>query len=100
MGASEQQTLDVRLLSVAVGVDTPVTITSSDSAVANVQGPVTIAAGEQVATLTITTGATGEATLTLRVVGEVRQITVFVGSPPPGRVPAIVAPMIAVDVNE
>ncbi|MBW2388806.1 MAG: Ig-like domain-containing protein [Deltaproteobacteria bacterium] len=100
MGASEQQTLDVRLLSVAVGVDTPVTITSSDSAVANVQGPVTIAAGEQVAPLTITTGATGEATLTLRVGSEIRQITVFVGTPPSGRVPAIVAPMIAVDVNE
>jgi len=41
----------------------------------------------------------GEATLTLRIGSEVRQLTVVVGAPTPGRLPAIVAPIVGVEVN-
>ena len=47
----------VNLLSTPAAADTPVTVTSSNPQVASVSGAVTIAAGSQVATVTVTTGA-------------------------------------------
>jgi len=100
LGASDQQTVEVRLLTAAVGVATPVSVTSSDPVMVGVDEPVVIEAGDRVATLTITTGPTeGEAALTLRIGSEVREVTVFVGAPPPGRLPAIVAPVVGVEVT-
>jgi hypothetical protein len=97
---NSQQSLTVRLLSSPAAEETPVAVTSSDPAVADVIGQVVIPAGEQVATLTIETGEAGEATLTLRAGEEVRELTVFVGIPPPGRVPPIVAPIVGIEVEE
>ena len=96
LSAAAQRTVALRLLTAPVAADTVVTVTSSDPGVAEVLGSVTIAAGEQVAPLTLVTGAAGEATLTLRIGSEVRQVTVFVGTPPPGRVPAILAARVGV----
>jgi hypothetical protein len=97
---NSEQTLSVRLLSEPAGEDTPVAVTSSNPAVAEVLGEVVIPAGEQVATLTIKTGDPGEATLLLRAGEEVRELTVFVGPPPPGRVPPILAPIVGIEVEE
>ena len=97
---NSQQALTVRLLSEPATEETPVAVTSSDPAVADVLGQVVIPAGEQVATFEITTGEAGEATLTFRAGMEVRELTVFVGTPPPGRVPPIVAPIVGIEVEE
>jgi hypothetical protein len=96
--ASGQQTLTVPLLPTPATVDTPVTVTSSDPAVATVVGAVVVRAGSQTATLTITTGTAGTALLTLRAGTEVRGLTVIVGTPPPGTVPPVVAPPVEVTV--
>ncbi|MEE9533331.1 MAG: hypothetical protein V3W06_02850, partial [Acidimicrobiia bacterium] len=97
---NSQQTLTVRLLPSPAAEETQVAVTSSDPNVADVLGQVVIPAGEQVATFEITTGEAGEATLTLRAGTEVRELTVFVGPPPPGRVPPIVAPIVGIEVEE
>ncbi|PYN29444.1 MAG: hypothetical protein DMD98_21135 [Candidatus Rokuibacteriota bacterium] len=74
------------------------TVTSTDPAVATVVGAVVVSAGSQTATLTITTGTTGTALLTLQAGTEVRGLTVIVGTPPAGSVPPIIAPPVEVTV--
>src|SRR5439155_954305 len=96
--ASGQQTATVPLLPTPASVDTPVTVTSTDPAVATVLGTVVVRAGSQTATLTVTTGTAGTALLTLRAGTEVRGLTVIVGTPPAGSVPPIVAPPVEVTV--
>jgi hypothetical protein len=86
-----QSTVGIRLLSSPSTVDVPVTVTSSDPAVASVQGSVVIPAGSQLATLAIVTGAAGTATLRLTMNGVVRELTVIVGAPPAGSVPPVLA---------
>jgi hypothetical protein len=97
---SGEQTVTLRLLSSPATADTLVTVSSSNPAVATVEGSVLIPAGEQVAELTITTGVEGEAVLTLRSGTEVWELTVIVGTPPPGSVPPILAPPVGVEVGE
>src|SRR5439155_1179080 len=97
---SGQQTLTVPLLSTPATADTPVTVRSSDPAVASVVGSVVIPAGGQVATLTITTGTRGIAFLTMTAGAEVRELTVIVGTPPPATVPPVVAPPVQIDVAQ
>src|SRR5439155_18313 len=87
-----QQTLIVPLLPTPATTDTPVTVRSSDPAIASVVGSVVIPAGSQVATLTVATGTQGIAFLTMTAGGQVRELTVIVGTPPAGSVPPIVAP--------
>src|SRR5207247_1243661 len=89
--ASGQQTLTVPLLPTPATIDTPVTVTSSDPAVATVLGTVVVPAGSQTATLTITTGTAGTALLILQAGTEVRGLTVIVGPPPAGSVPPSMA---------
>ena len=69
------------LTSEPVGAATPVTVTTSDAAVASLEGAVVIPAGQRSASITVRTGVAGTATLTFRVDGEVRQFTVIVGQP-------------------
>jgi len=57
-----------------------------------------VAAGSQVATVTLATGAQGTATLTFNAGGEVRQLTVVVGTPAPGTEPLVVARPVGVVV--
>src|SRR5439155_22463511 len=96
--ASGQQTATVPLLPTPASVDTPVTVTSTDPAVATVLGTVVVRAGSQTATLTVTIGTAGTALLTLRAGTEVRGLTVIVGTPPAGSVPPIIAPPAGVVV--
>jgi hypothetical protein len=90
-----QSAVGVRLLSTPAAADLPVIVTSSDANVASVQGPVVIPAGSQTATLTITTGAAGSATLRIDINGVRRELTVFVGTPPAGSVPPVLASPVA-----
>jgi hypothetical protein len=94
-----QRALTVQLLSAPATGVTTVSVTSSNPAVARVDAPVTIAAGDQVSAVTIVTGIAGTATLTFRAGGEVRQITVVVGAPPADAAGPIVAPPVGVFVN-
>jgi hypothetical protein len=86
-----QRTIALSLLSAPAAADTPVTITTTNAAVASVAGVVTIPQGGQTATAVITTGVAGVATLTFRAGNEVVQLTVVVGTPAPGSVPPILA---------
>jgi hypothetical protein len=95
-----EQTITVRLLINPAPLDLPVTVTSSDPAVADVTGLVEVSAGERVATLTIVTGLPGEAILSLRVGAEVREFSLFVGAPPADGVPPVPAPIVGVEVSE
>ncbi|PYM68400.1 MAG: hypothetical protein DME11_00525 [Candidatus Rokuibacteriota bacterium] len=97
---SGQQTLTVPLLPTPATADTPVTVRSSDPAIASVVGSVVIPAGSQVATMTIATGTQGIAFLTMTAEGEVRELTVIVGTPPPATVPPVVAPPVQIDVAQ
>ena len=78
------------------GVDTIVTIATSNPNVASAPAVVTIPAGQVAATFGVSTGAQGVATLTIEVDGEKRDLTVVVGTPPAGMVPAIVAPVVGI----
>jgi len=95
-----QQTLIVPLLPTPATTDASVTVRSSDPAIASVVGSVVIPAGSQVATLTVATGTQGIAFLTMAAGGQVRELTVIVGTPPPGTVPPIVAPPVQIGVAQ
>ncbi len=73
-------------------VDTPVTVTSSDTSVASFLAGVTIPVGGRDVELVVLTGDPGQAVLTLRGGGIVRELTVFVGEPAPGSLSPILAP--------
>jgi len=93
---SGQRTVTAQLLSAPASTPIAVIVTSTNPAVARVEGPVSIAAGSQTAALTIVTGAEGTAVLTLRAGSELRQITVIVGTPPAGTLGPIVAAPVGV----
>ena len=86
-----QSTFRISLLSAPAGAATSVTVTSSNPNVADVTGPVTMPAGQQVAEITVTSGVEGTATLTFRAGTETRHVTVVVGTPPAGTAPVIMA---------
>jgi hypothetical protein len=98
-GLTVQRTIAAPMLTAPRASDTPVTISSSDPNVASVAGDVTIPAGQLSATFTVGTGIEGVATLTLTAAGEMRQLVVVVGTPPASRIPAIVAPVVGVEVK-
>jgi trimeric autotransporter adhesin len=86
----------VRLLSSPATVTTPVTIVSSNPGVVAATGEVSIAAGSQTATIDLSNGIEGTAILTFRAGGEVRQLSVVVGTPPEGTVPLVIAQPVGV----
>ena len=88
----------LQLLSAAAGAATPVTVTTSDANIASVSGPVVVPVGARVATVTLVTGVAGTATLTFRAGSETRELTVIVGTPPPGTEPPIIASPVGVVV--
>lgn len=97
--AGQQVTSVVTLLSEPATLDTPVTITSSNPAVASATGS-TIGAGQLVSTLSITTGENGVAVLTIRAGDQVRSVTVFVGTPPPNQTPITLAPAVGAAIAQ
>jgi hypothetical protein len=77
--AGQTRTVDVAVLSAPAATPTNVSVTSSDPAVATAtSGP--IAAGSLTATLSITTGQPGTATLIIRAGGETRSLKIVVGN--------------------
>jgi hypothetical protein len=98
VGESEQQIFSVQLLFSPAPVDTPVSVTSSNTAVADVTAPVVIPAGAKNASVTLNTGQAGEATLTLDAGDEVRKLRVIVGLPPADQIPPTLAHPVGVQV--
>jgi hypothetical protein len=96
MFTSVPRSLTLAILSAPRAAETTVTVRSSDATVATVAQPVAVPAGEQTASFTVATGRDGVATLTFEAAGERRELTVVVGAPPPGRVPASTAPVVGV----
>jgi hypothetical protein len=88
--AGAVQTLIVDLLAAVTGSATPVTVTSSNTSIVTASAD-PIPGGSRAAQLVIRAGANGVATLIVRAGDRAVAITVFVGPPPPGLVPPIVA---------
>jgi hypothetical protein len=97
-GLASQRALTLQLLSAPAAGVTTVSVTSSNPAVARVDTPVSIAAGDQTSAVTIVTGVAGTATLTFRAGNEVRQITIVVGAPASDVLGPVVAPPVGVAV--
>jgi hypothetical protein len=97
-GAATHSSVTLKLLSAPAAVATTVVVTSSNPNVVTVNGPVVIAAGSQTATIDLSNGIEGTATLTFRAGGEVRQLSVVVGTPPPGTIPVVIAQPVSVAV--
>ncbi|MGB2715170.1 MAG: Ig-like domain-containing protein [Vicinamibacterales bacterium] len=93
--AGEQSTLALALLSTPAGAQTPVTVTSTNPAVATATAGV-IAAGDQTTQVSITTLANGVTTIVLRAGGVTRLLTVVVGTPAPNAIPLIAASPVGV----
>jgi hypothetical protein len=87
----------IPVVTTAASVDTPVEVSSSNPAVATAQAA-TLRAGQLTVAVTITTVADGTAMLVLRTGGEVRAVTVFVGTPPADRTPLLIAQPIGASV--
>jgi hypothetical protein len=96
--AGRQFSITVQVLSSPAAVDTPVSISSDNPAVATATSSI-IAAGQTSATITINTVADGKTTLTLRAGGDVRAVTVFVGVPAPGSTPLVLASPVGVSLT-
>ena len=97
-GGGQTRTVDIAVLSAPASALTDVSITSTNPEVATATaGP--IAAGEQVARLTIVTGQAGIATLFIRAGSEVWSVTVIVGTPPPGSIPFTAAAPVGVSLR-
>jgi hypothetical protein len=95
--ANRQASLSLTLLSAPAAVDTPVTIASSNPAVATAtSGPV--AAGSQVAQVSITSIADGMTSIVLRAGSDTRLLTIVVGAPTLDRVPLFAERPVGVSV--
>jgi hypothetical protein len=97
--ASTTRTISLRLLASPAAAATPVTVTSSDPAIATAVGPVEIPAGSTDAALTLATGAAGETVLLLRAGAEGRELRVIVGPVPSNRTPPVLAPPIGIQIE-
>ena len=95
-----QAAFTLQLLSSPATAATPVTVTSSNTSVASVTGSVVIAAGARVASVTVATGVQGSATLTFRAGAETRELSILVGTPPPGTEPPVIASPVGVVLIE
>jgi hypothetical protein len=99
-GVAGNQTarVNVAVLSAPAAVSTNVSITSTNPEVATATAG-SIAAGGQVAELTIVTGQAGTATLFVRAGSDVRSVTVIVGSPAASALPVVLAPPVGVGMR-
>jgi hypothetical protein len=94
-----QLSVTVRLLDSPAAAAVPVTVTTSDGNVAVVSAPVLIPAGSTAATLNVNGGGQGVATLTLSAAGKLVQLVIVIGTPPPGQVPTVTAPIVGVQIR-
>jgi hypothetical protein len=91
-------TVAIAVLNVPAGGQVPVTVSSSNPAVATATAT-PVQPGQQTTTVTITAVADGVTTLTLRAGDEARALTVFVGAPPPNLTPIVLAQPAGVAVS-
>jgi len=98
LAASATQTMTVRLLDQPAAAALPVSVTSTNVAVATAD-PGTVLAGQQAVNLQVTTLADGIATLIVRVGAVVRSITVIVGTPPANMIPLTLAPSAGLAIS-
>jgi hypothetical protein len=103
-GAPLAPTVSVQLLTTPRGVSVPVTITSSNPAVAGFgpSGSATVAidAGSLVVPVPfVTSGEQGAAVLIFEFDGQRRELLLVVGDPSPSAIPAVVAPVVGVRVQ-
>ncbi|HXH06729.1 MAG TPA: carboxypeptidase regulatory-like domain-containing protein [Vicinamibacterales bacterium] len=104
-GVATGPTLIVPLLAAPAAAPVPVTVSSSNTAVASVAGGasanVIIGAGQQAVELPLSiAGAEGSSVLVFEFAGERRELLVVVGSPPASQLPALVAPVVGVEVRQ
>ena len=91
-----RRTVVLSLLETPAPAEIVLSAVSSHEAIARVDGPVTIPAGEQAATFAIVTGTAGTAVLTLRAGGQTWLVSVVVGAPPAGTIGPILAQPVGV----
>jgi hypothetical protein len=96
--AGRQISFTLPLLTAPAAVDTPVSVSSDNSSVATVANAI-VRAGSTSATITVTTIADGRATLIVRIGDLLRAVTIFVGTPPAGSTPALLASPVGVSVT-
>jgi hypothetical protein len=93
--AGRQSAIGLALLASPAAAQTPVTVTSSNPAVATATAAA-IPAGNQTTQVTVTAIADGVATIVLRAGTETRVLTVVVGTPAPNTIPLISARAVGV----
>jgi hypothetical protein len=89
----------LRLLTAPAASDIVADVTTSNASVATVQGSVLIHAGEQVVQVSIVTANQGVAEVTVKAGAQTVRFAVIAGTPPPGAVPVVVAPIVGVKVQ-
>ena len=104
-GSAVNATVGVQVLTAPRATPTTVTVTSSNPVVvgfaAGSQVTTTIAAGGLVVPLDLaSSGATGAAILRFEIDGAVKELLVVVGNPAPSEIPAVVAPVIGVRIDQ
>jgi hypothetical protein len=104
-GASISASLGVKLVTSARGGDLAVTVRSSNPSIASVGGGgvanLVLPAGSLVLPLGLTTaGAEGTAVLTFEFDGQRLELLVVVGNVPASQLPAVLAPVVGVKVNQ
>ncbi len=92
-------TTSIAVLSANATAVTPVTVSSSNPAVASATAT-DVAPGSRTTTLSIVSGTNGVAVLTVRAGSEVRSFTVFVGTPPADRSPIALALAVGVAIPQ
>jgi hypothetical protein len=103
-GVSIDPVVIVPLLAAPAAAPVQVTVSSSHPAVASLAGGAsasfTIGAGRQVVELPLSiAGVEGASVLVFEFAGERRELLVVVGAPPADRLPALVAPVVGVEVR-
>jgi hypothetical protein len=93
-----QRTFTITLLSAAAASDTPVTVTTTDAAVADVIGSAFVPAGSRAVTLDVEIGSSGTAVLRLRAGADGRNLEITIGTPAEGE-PPVIAPIVGVAVQ-
>ena len=86
------------ILRAPAGADTTVSVISTNTTVATATAS-TVLAGQLTTDLTVTANADGIATIIIRAGGEVRAVTVYVGTPPAGAIPLLMATPVGVTIS-
>jgi hypothetical protein len=92
------RTIRIAILQRPAGTDTTVSVISTNTTVATATAS-TVLAGQLTTELTVTANADGFATFIVQASGEVRAVTVHVGTPPAGAIPLLMAAPAGVTIS-